>query len=481
MRKILLCLLLCTCKLLSAQTADSVFTASARFQEKYSDAVENKLRSVNNSISKKTDQYLSVIAKHELKLMKKLAKFDSSAYHSLKNAQNKYDEFSAQIKSRTEKVNQFFSGEYLPNLDSLESSLSFLKNVRDVTGRTAAVKKKLDSAISQLNQLKGKLQQAEELKQYLKERKQQIKALLAKHTKLPRGVSRELSRLNKDVYYYSQQLREIKAIINEPGRLEQQLLAALNRVPAFSRFMQQNSMLAAMFPMPSSYGTPQALRGLQTAAQVQQLMQGQVQAGGPNAQQLIQQQVQQAQNQLSRLKDKINQLGGGNSSVEIPDFRANSQKTRSLKQRLEFGANLQTSKSNNLLPVTSDLAVTVGYKLDDNRIIGISAAYKMGLGKGWNHISITHQGLGFRSFIDWRIKGGIFLSGGYEMNYLAQFRRIQDLKFLDAWQQSCLIGAAKKYSIGKKRQGDVRLLFDFFYSRHVPRTQPVLFRIGYSF
>ena len=69
-----------------------------------------------------------------------------------------------------------------------------------------------------------------------------------------------------------------------------------------------------------------------------------------------------------------------------------------------MGTNLQTVKGNNFFPSTTDMAISVGYKLNDKSIIGIGSAYKMGWGKDIRHIAITHQGIGLRSFVDYRIK-----------------------------------------------------------------------------
>jgi hypothetical protein len=51
------------------------------------------------------------------------------------------------------------------------------------------------------------------------------------------------------------------------------------------------------------------------------------------------------------------------------------------------------------------LGLSVGYKLNDKSIIGIGASYKIGWGSSWKNISITNQGVGLRSFIDWQLKG----------------------------------------------------------------------------
>jgi len=97
------------------------------------------------------------------------------------------------------------------------------------------------------------------------------------------------------------------------------------------------------------------------------------------------------------------------------------------------------------------------------------------------HIVFTSQGLGLRSYMDWKIKKQFFLSGGYEMNCNTVFKNIEQLKNYDAWQRSALIGISKKYKISKKVQGEMKLLYDFLANAHAPVSQPVVFRLGYKF
>jgi hypothetical protein len=157
-------------------------------------------------------------------------------------------------------------------------------------------------------------------------------------------------------------------------------------------------------------------------------------------------------------------------------------KTKTFKQRLEYGSNFQFAKPNSLLPTTADIALSIGYKLNDKSIAGIGASYKMGLGS-IQHISITHQGIGLRSFIDWKLKKQFFVSGGFEMNHNAAFKNIEQLKTFDAWQQAGLVGLTKKVKMKTKlvKGTKLQLLYDLLANQHVPVSQPVVFRIGYNF
>jgi uncharacterized membrane protein len=261
-------------------------------------------------------------------------------------------------------------------------------------------------------------------------------------------------------------------------------LSELRNLPAFQSFWQRNSLLAQLFPATGNIGTTQALAGLQSRALVQQLLTqqvgGTVVTTGSNPQQFIQQQMQSAHNQLNTLKDKINQLGGGNNALIMPDFTPNKQKTKTIWQRFEYGINIQSQKTNYYLPVTSDIAGTIGYKLNDKSTVGVGVAYKMGWGNGINDVRISNQGIGLRSFLDIKIKGSIWVTGGYEQNYQSAFTQIPQLQNYSAWQTSGLIGITKKMKVGKKAS-NVQLLWDFLSYRNIPVTQPLKFRIGYNF
>jgi len=110
--------------------------------------------------------------------------------------------------------------------------------------------------------------------------------------------------------------------------------------------MKNNSELAGLFAVPGGGGDPgsqaaQSIPGLQTHAQIAQQVQGQVAASGQGGMDAIQSRLQSAQQQLDSYKSKLSQLGAGNTPADIPDFRPNDQKTKTLWHRLEYGANFQ--------------------------------------------------------------------------------------------------------------------------------------------
>lgn len=66
------------------------------------------------------------------------------------------------------------------------------------------------------------------------------------------------------------------------------------------------------------------------------------------------------------------------------------------------------------------------------------------------------------------------------MNHNAGFKNIEQLKNYNAWQRSGLLGLSKKYKIGKKVKGEMKLLYDFLHKDHVPVSRAVVWRVGYK-
>jgi len=145
---------------------------------------------------------------------------------------------------------------------------------------------------------------------------------------------------------------------------------------------------------------------------------------------------------------------------------------------------VQSRKGNGYLPTSTDLGLSVGYKINDKSIVGIGMDYSMGWGhEGIRKIRISHQGIGFRTFVDVKLKGSFWISGGYEQHHRAEFKRWEELQGRNAWQQSGLIGVSKVVSLQSKvfKKTSIKLLWDFLSYRQVPRTQQFLFRVGYNF
>jgi hypothetical protein len=214
---------------------------------------------------------------------------------------------------------------------------------------------------------------------------------------------------------------------------------------------------------------------------VAQQIQSQVSASGPDGAAALQSNLQSAESQLDGYKDKLSKLGQGNNTVDMPDFKPNDQKTKTFWKRLEYGFNFQTTHNNYYFPTVTDFGLSLGYRLGHSNVVGVGASYKVGWGNGIQHIAVTSQGAGLRSFLEIKLKKTWSATGGFEYNYTTPFSSFQDLRAIERWTKSGLLGISKQVSMKGKffKQTKLQLLWDFLSYQQVPKTQPLIFRIGY--
>jgi hypothetical protein len=448
-------------------TVDSSLQKASQLPGKYLSQVQQKSTRIERQVNKRADKALSRLLKQEKKMKARLWKVDSVAASNI---------FTRSIDSmgslKAGLKNKVTSRLPLGNsyLDSLGSSLKFLEGNGELLG---ASKDKLAGVTGSIESLQGKLQQADQIKAYIREHKKQLKEQLSRYT----GFTKDLQKINKEAYYYGQQISEYKSVLKDKKKAEAKAMELLKKMPAYNDFIRKNSQLASLFNLGAGGNTAQSLEGLQTRTQVEQMIQQRL-GSDPAARAAVSQQMDQARSQLNELKSKFPDL---DNAGDMPDFKPNPMKTKRFVQRLEFGGNIQFQKSNRYFPTTSDIAGQIGYKFHKNGTAGIGMSYKLGMGTGWNNIVISHQGVGLRSFVDWKLKGTFFVNGGFEQNYVSTIAHAQQLKDWSGWQGSALLGVSKKYKVSAKLKGNIMLLYDFLASRNTPSTSPVKLRLGYTF
>lgn len=438
------------------------------------DKINKKINGLEAKIMERTEKTLQRMKKQEAKLKRKLKRKDSAAAKSVfEDSPNRYDEYIQRLRTNTlsdpRKV-----GEYMPHFDSLKTMLGYIGSDK-INLPSLAVGGKAQQALAAMTGVQNKLRYVTELRQYLKNRKNFLSSVLG-----GKDLTGSLKNFSKDVYYYGQYVEEYKNVLNDPSKMEKLAINMLNKVPAFRDFVKKNSFLASIFApndMLLAGGPDMVIPGLQTRDQVGQLVNTNITAAGSNSQDFLSSRLGDIKQELDNLKGKISSW---DDNAELPAFKPNEMKSKSFLKKLEFGTNLQFGRSNNLLPSTADIAGQVAYKFHQNGSFGVGASYKMGFGSLRN-ISISHQGIGLRSFLDYKLKGSFFVNGGFEYNYNAAFKNIEQLRDVSAWQSSALMGLSKKYKVSKKLKGNIVVLYDFLHKVHAPETQPFVFRFGYNF
>jgi hypothetical protein len=449
--------------------------------EKFNQKSFKRIKSLIQNISNRNEAQLAKIRNLENLLAHQINEFDLEKASLLnEEIQKGYSQFQQQIKQKL--PNHF---PYQPMIDSISGMVAFQKLI-------PGDKKELMELESQLESLKESLSRSEYLKTFSGERQSFLTQYLEKCENIPaKYKDKFLGEYSKQLAIYINRIEEWRKEINDPAKYEKIALLALNKLPAFKSFMQESGELSRLFGSPSSV-VPN-IAGLQTR---QSLIQGLQQRYGThfNAQQIVGQQLATAQGELNKAKEKLEDLktgeiSNGHASIE-ENTSHNTQKGKPFIKRLEYGINLQTGiRADFDFPAVNDLAILLGYKVNDRLVTGMGVAYKFGLGQGWKNISYSHEGIGIRSYLDYKIsainKGpkvlfsNLWLSGGYEQNYYQRFAGFESLKSL-AWQGSGLIGISKKIQQGKK-QFKMQVLWDFLSYKPSHLSQAIIFRLGYTF
>ncbi len=108
-----------------------MLTSIFYFKNKYYSNIDHKLTSINDKLTKKSLKYLAKFQQHEKKLQEKLGKLNADATNLFANSNEEYNQFIAKIKSNTAKASGEI-GQYIPYLDTLSTSLSFLKQFKNI-------------------------------------------------------------------------------------------------------------------------------------------------------------------------------------------------------------------------------------------------------------------------------------------------------------------------------------------------------------
>jgi hypothetical protein len=476
-RLLMILLPLACSNLIHAQEPTALSASDAAKADKiscqYITSVSDKSAQTSQDIDRQTQAYLDKLQKQEAKMQKHLAKVDSLAAHNIfASSETKYQQIQNDIKNKSDKL-QRSTGLYMPWSDTASNSLKFLSN-NPLTGKLPVSPAQFKDALSKVHELEAQLKQAENVKEFIKQRKDYLRQQLASY-----NMGSDLKQYNATAYYYSQQINDYKAALSDENKAEQKALGLLRQSAKFQSFMAKNGALAGLFNIPGNYAST-GTGNLQTISAVQNQLQSQITNLGPNGMQSVQASISAAQSELSKLRNRFPSSG---DATDLPDFKPDATKTKSLKNRLVYGIDMQTTRGNNLMPNYSDIALSIGIKLTDRFTTGIGVSYKLGFGKDIGHIRFSSEGLGLRSYLDWKIKKSFFLSSGMELNYLSAFSSIKELQVYTAWKQSALLGISKTVSLKTKffKNTKVSLLYDFLHASQVPKSPAVVFRAGYNF
>lgn len=368
------------------------------------------------------------------------------------------------------------AGPYIARFDSLFSLFEFAK----LGGNELSI---VDEAQQDIANLRRQVGYTGLLQQWLQDRQDKwLDLVRINNNIMPAELLGAWKEWQGELNVYKQQIAYWKETLKDSEKVEREVLSQLNRLPAFREFMNRNSELARLFgPVGGNANTSagQPIPGLQTMQSLTQQLQSQfgssmLQGGGVLVQQLQYGMDQLQQNQTTSVQGLLQEFelpshfgrGAGGEVISPAEKEKSELKAIPLKQRFEMGWNLQSAMRIQNFPAIRDIGLSIGYKVNPRSLIGIGMAYKFALGESWKYIEWTHEGIGVRSFIDWRLTEaggnlfkGFWLTGGFELNYwerIADNAQWRDL----AWRPAGMIGLTKSIP-GKRTNGKLQILFNY--------------------
>ncbi len=438
--------------------------------DKYATETSNKSEVFNKRAEAANKRYLKKYFKQENKLFKKLCKKNPVLADHLFSV-NSDPLFYHQNDPKALDVlkNKSTAKEYFPYKDTLQTSLSFLnKNKPDGVNE-----KQLEKANGEATKLDKNLTSSDKLQQYFRHRKTTMKETLTKYPDLAKSVKG----YDKVNYYYHEQVAEYKKLLSDPTKVEDAASKFLKSNSAFKQFMEKNGALSMFGKIPSDWG--KSIEGLQTISQTKDAMQKNVASLGANPKEIIGEKMKPMQETMGKIKS--GNYGNVTNAADVPDFKPNPLKSKRLIDRLEFGTNFQVNQTNTFFPATANMGLQVAYKLTPKLSPGIGVTYMLGLGNNWNNIHFTHQGVGLRSFVDYKIGKVVFIEAGYEKNFKQEIESVEQFKEKKYWQSSALAGMKIRYSVKGRASLTFSLLYDFLWEDNNPVSQPLVYRVGYEF
>lgn len=500
---LLACLLCCSVSTYAQEAEESV-----AYAQKYLEGRTGDLGKYLNRSQKIQQRLLRKLQRKEDKMARRLAAKDSALYRQYMQQRLSYDSI-AHLSKDTAAL-QRLAAKKNGLIDSLKGVQDFLQKqsgkLNGVTG--LAGKAGINTPYTdELNQLQQQLNTQQNIDELIRQRTSNLEGLAGKA-----DIS-GLQSIQKNVYYAQEKIKAWKKLADDPDEAEEEALEYLQGTEGFSDYLNPNKNA---FGGLGNNATAEELQrmGYQTKGQVNAMLQQKLGNNLNAVQQQMAEQVQQYTDKLKGITDKVNEAKKGIGEakqtlaevrqakdrlkhIEKPTFKKNPERGKPFWQRLETQYNFQTTRAtpDGLRPAMLELAASLAFKHTPRLSYGLGLGLSTGLGRNWQNIRLTYEGLSTRAFADWKAMYGFSLQAGYERifrpvnrAYLPEQQNnnpVQpsaDNALKDAFggqQQNAYIGIMKRYRINSKVQGTFLVGYNFLWQQEGLRS-PWMLRFGWA-
>ncbi|UOE51299.1 hypothetical protein MTO98_09435 [Mucilaginibacter sp. SMC90] len=455
---------------------------------------------------------LKRLQRKEDKMLRKLAKQDSFLYKQYIQQHLTYDSIAA-ISRDTSRLPPTVGNNTI--IDSLKGIQRFIQSQEGKLSASSASLKAVGISIpqsDQLNALQQKLNEQSNIDQLIQQHTNDLKQLAGSYN------INGLQSIQKDVYYAREKIKAYKELADDPDEAEQKALEYLQGTEGFDKYLNSSSGNNAFGGLGNDASAADLQRlGYQTKSSVSDAIQQKLGDNLGAIQQQMSQQIQQYSDKLNGLKQKadalkakadevkqgITDVQGAKDKlkeVDAPDFKPNKEKGKPFWQRITTQYNFQTSRAtvDGLKPAMLNLGANIGYKQTERLSFGVGLALNTGLGRDWQHLKLSYEGISLRAFADQLFIYGFSFQVGYERAFIPANRPYlvastdpsinnpsnsnSDNALQQAFggqQQTAYIGIMKRYRISNKLSGTFLAGYNILWHEEGQRS-PWILRLGWE-
>jgi hypothetical protein len=421
----------------------------SKLQTDFLNQCQRKTEKFKYRRSNTSEKYLSRFNKSEEKYLRKLCRINPQ----------KADAFYKSWAQSQQRLNKKMNGDYInpfadstlyynPYNDSLFSAMEY-------TGDSLS--------LVSLNDYKHQLRKEDYIKEYMRQQKQCLKKLTAQTPEMQNSYKA----LDKDSYYFIQQLKEYDEWFKEKNKLEQYAMNAFNTNKDFNNYFQNHSSQYSGSQIASDWG--KSITDLQTNTSVKELQQKSISSLTNEGKELTKEKLSEGMAKISKMKLDFPEIA---NAEDIPNFKPNPLKTKRTKDRLHYNLDIQFDNKNPFAPQGINLGPSIEYDLLPSSDIGLGfnshIPFKKVNTESNNETPVTFKIL---SYFDQKVKNIFYINACYDYDLTSQ----NELN-----KNDFLIGCKVKYSKVKKLAPSISILYDFFHNQHTPHTQMIVYRISFT-
>ncbi len=469
------CLLLCVTAN-AQEESNAVYHAGKRY-------VSLNIKSQNkfaNKVQKQQDKLLKKLCKQEKRLANKLKRNDSAGYARYLQQPLTFDSLNTISKNRSTspiKASNRVNG----TVDSLKNITRFISDKIHLQGGS----NELGGYSSQLSSLNTQLNTNAQLDNMIGQRASFLKGLNPQSS----------TGIDKNVYYAREKIKVFRSISEEPDKAEEAALEILQGQAGFEEALQGDNANSLQTLAGKGASTSDLEKmGYKTKRQMQQLLQSKFGSNLGGLQEGMSKQITDYQDKLKELENAKKTFKNTKQSaqqlkhIDKPSFKVNPMRGLPFGRRIEKQYNWQTSRATiDGKPAMFQFSAIAGFKHTPRLSYGGGLATSIGLGKNWNNIRFTFEGLGLRTYAQYKVIWGIGAYAGYERMFkrvvftgkdanTIEYNKKENQHNTRQYSEAVMLGVTKDYRINEKWNGSLQVLYDVWW-KEKGLNSPIQIRI----